>query len=176
MDRKGVIEMMETFMVLFIIFLLIGIGMYYFFTSSVKEQQTTIKEVCMLDATQMLASVIVIPDIQCSMHSRLEPYCADTAKLLYIKDSARAKALGELGACKKKIVFQRIYPKPEAKNNGTECTPNEPEACGQWTIFEPKPADIKGKASRTMSTPVSLYYPDKREFGMGRLLITTYTS
>jgi len=179
MNKKAVIEMMESFMILLVVFILIGFGMYFFFKVSVASTQESAEEMCMLDASQMLSSVLSVPEIQCSVQGALEDDCIDTVKLIAFMDSDRKKLLEGKGACLKKIEFVQVYPVPEGRKNDTECTapemrnPDFPENCGKWTLVGPE--NTKGMAARKISTPISLYYPHIREFGLGKLMLTTYT-
>jgi len=177
MSKKGVIEMMETFMILFVIFVLIGIGMYFFYKFSISSTKETAKEACMLTASEMLSSVLTTPELQCT-HQSSPKSCVDAVKILAFKNSSGIRLLKK-GPCKKKIVFQQVYPQP-GKNNNTECDANSmrsiefPTNCGKWTLVVPDAA-VKGKAERIISTPVSLYYPNKKEYGIGKLVLSVYT-
>ena len=184
-NKKGVIEMMETFMILFVIFILIGFGMYFFYKISSSSGQETHTDICITQSTGMLSSIVKMPDIQCN--GKEAEACIDIAKLAAFSegikaDKNRRKAI-ESSVCPKRITVEQAYPYPdlERKSNITNCTrmdlnnPDFPKNCGKWNVFEPATAK-NAKASRLISTPVSLYYPTKDEYGIGRLVITLYTT
>lgn len=184
-NKKGVIEMMETFMILFVVFILIGVSMFFFFKFWWGSATETHKEVCLEHGTDLLSSIARMPDISCPGSETSA--CIDTAKLLAFKaamdtgGATRRKAL-ESGVCPKTITVEQVYPEPERGKNSTECArnlmtgPDFPENCGVWSVFEPKDmAKLKNRASRKIATPVSLYYPSKDSYGIGKLVITVYT-
>jgi len=176
MKKKGVVEFMETFIIIFVVFIILGLGLFFFWKVSISETKQTAEEACMLTSYEMLLYVMEMPEIQCSIKAKPRD-CIDTAKLLSFGSTDAARALGK-GACKRNIVVKQVYPAPDARHNSTECTSNQmrdiefPKSCGQWTLAEQKE---EGKAARTISVPVSLYYPNIKEYGIGKLIITTYT-
>lgn len=178
--------MMETFMILFVVFILIGLGMFFFFKfwwGSATESQTNL---CLEHATELLSSIAKMPDISC--HGSGTTACIDTSKLVAFKaamDSggANRRKVLESGVCPKSITVEQVYPEPERGKNSTECAinlmtgPEFPENCGLWSVFEPKDtARLKNTASRKIATPVSLYYPSRDSYGIGKLVITVYTA
>jgi len=178
MAKRGMIEMMETFVVLFVVFIIIGFGMFLFYKFSMQSSKQAAQEVCVMDATQMIQSVLTIPEIQCSISGSLEN-CVDVFKLMAFNGTAKASQLGK-GGCPKKVVFKQIYPAPSPEKNATECKIGDmgsfPDSCGQWTVSAPNPSEIRNKASRQFAGPVSLYYPHLNQRGVGKLVITAYTS
>lgn len=178
--RKGIIEMMETFMVLFIIFILIGLGMYFFGKGMITSAKDTQTELCLKHGTEMMLSIANLPDINCGSGMQA---CIDTAKLEAFRgamaDKNRRKIL-ESGMCQKSIVVEQVYPEAKGKEK-INCTMQElrstdfPGNCGKWAVFEPKVKTVF-KSSNKIVTPVSLYYPNKEEYGIGRLVITVYTT
>ncbi|MBU4241902.1 MAG: hypothetical protein KKA65_02145 [Nanoarchaeota archaeon] len=179
MKKKGMIGMMETFMIIFVIFILIGFGMYFFYKFSVSSTITEAQETCELSSYEKLLATLDLPGLQCSFKASPKD-CVDTAKLRAFIDTKAAENVGTQ-ACTMKIVFKQIYPQPGIRVNDTECTPDKmrspefPESCGKWTLKVPKEELTKNKAARVSSTPVSLYYPHIKQYGIGQLEITTYT-
>ena len=181
MNKKAMIEMMETFIIIFVVFILIGFGMYMFVkfsnTSTISEAQET----CEMSSYQQLLTVLEQPGLKCTfMGSSKTRDCVDTAKLRAFIETGANEDLKNT-ACPMKVVFKQIYPKPNSRVNNTECTYNEmrspefPTSCGMWPVFVPSEKSIEGKAERVTSTPVSLYYPHIKQYGVGQLEITTYT-
>ena len=180
MKKKGVIEMMETFIIIFVIFILIGFGMFFFFKFSAVSTKETARESCILDASGMLLSALSIPEIQCSQQGTPVDGCVDTSRLTDFKNTKKAGIIAG-GACKKKIEFIQLYPEPEPGEESVECglnvmrSPDFPQNCGRWLIAEPEDEEIKNRDATPLSTPVSLYYPYKGEYGLGKMIITVYT-
>lgn len=166
--------MMETFMVLIIIVFLIFFGLFMYFKYSVSHAKQTAVEVCVQDASQMLSSVLSLPELQCSVQGVVKSNCIDTVKLLMFEKSS--KFLEGSAGCLKKIEFVQVYPKPD--KNDTECnvnnmkSPDFPLSCGKWTLTNPK--NVKNKSTRIISQPISLYYPHINQYGIGLMRITLY--
>lgn len=180
MNKRGVIEMMETFIIIFVIFIIIGFLIFFFLKFSIADTKETAEEACMQSSSLMLLSVLDMPELQCSFKSTPQD-CVDTGKLLAFIQSRESEKMAA-GMCVKKIVFKQLYPRPGSRYNSSECNlntmrdPKFPEKCGIWTVATPTEKSMKNKAARPISTPVSLYYPHKREYGLGELQITTYTT
>lgn len=184
-SKKGVIEMMETFMILFVIFILIGFGMYFFYKISISSGQETHTGVCITQAEGMLSSIVKMPDIQCN--GKETEACIDIAKLAAfaegLKSDKNRRKVIESSVCPKRIIVEQAYPYPDIERNSniTNCTrmdlnsPDFPRNCGRWNVFEPATAK-KAASSRLISTPILLYYPAKDEYGIGKLIITLYTT
>lgn len=180
--------MMETFMILFVIFILIGVGMFFFFKFWWASAEETHKEVCLEHATDLLTSIARMPDISCPGIETSA--CIDTAKLIAFmqglkdrQEGPRRKKALESGACPKTIKVEQVYPEPEDEAKAEQCgkslmsSPDFPQNCGVWNVFEPRnTANLKKMASRKIATPVSLYYPGKGSYGLGKLVITVYTA
>ena len=62
--KKGQAEMMETFMVIIVLFLIIGMGMYFFFKFSISSVKEEAKDVCILDAAKMVASASSLSELR----------------------------------------------------------------------------------------------------------------
>lgn len=181
MNRKGMIGMMETFMIIFVIFILIGFGMYFFYKVSVTSNIEAAQETCEMSSYDQLLTTLDLPGLQCSFKGASKPRdCVDTVKLRAFIDTGMADDVGS-STCTMKIVFKQLYPEPGARANGTECSSNEmrnpdfPANCDRWTLKVPNENQIRDKAARITSTPVSLYYPHIKQYGIGQLEITTYT-
>lgn len=179
MNKKGVIEMMETFMIIFVIFILIGIGMFFFFRASVSSGKEVHREVCLTQTTELISAIARLPDINC----KEKHPCLDTAKLeafMTLNTEADKKKVVESTVCKKNITIEQIYPEPDADKKGScigkQGDPTFPKNCNMWQVFSVKASDVKGKAGEAIAIPITLYYPTKDEYGMGKMVITVYTN
>ncbi len=179
MNKKGMIGMMETFMIIFVIFILIGFGMYFFYKVSVSSNIETAQEACELETYEMVLTTLELSGLKCSFNTAPKD-CVDVAKLRSFIDTGAAQDVGT-GPCTIKVVFRQVYPKPGEEAVDIECSQNEmrdpnfPENCGKWTLKVPSEEDTEGKAEAAISSAVSLYYPHQKEYGIGELEITTYT-
>ncbi|MDI6737376.1 MAG: hypothetical protein QME12_02560 [Nanoarchaeota archaeon] len=175
-NKKGVIEMMETFMIIFVIFILMGIGMFYFFKANVAGGKELHRDVCLMQTTELISAIARLPDINC----KEKHPCIDTAKLeaFASKPEAEKKKVVESTVCRKNITIEQIYPEPDEKGlcKGKQGDPNFPKNCNLWQVFSVEASKVKGKAGEAIAVPVTLYYPTKGEYGMGKMVITVYTS
>ncbi|MDD4878682.1 MAG: hypothetical protein PHO02_06660 [Candidatus Nanoarchaeia archaeon] len=175
-NKKGVIEMMETFMIIFVIFILMGIGMFFYFRASVSESKDVHREVCLTQTTELISAIAKLTDINC----KDKHPCIDTAKLeaFALKSPAEKSAVLESTVCRKNITIEQIYPAPDEKGScvGKQASPDFPKNCNTWQVFSVKASDVKGKAGEAIAIPITLYYPTKDEYGMGKMVITVYTN
>ncbi|RME55045.1 hypothetical protein D6777_01695 [Candidatus Woesearchaeota archaeon] len=176
-SSKGQIGMMESIMVIFVIFIIIGLGMYFFFKTSISQTKKVGEESCVLSTGEQLSSILNLPEIKCSTQAH-DNDCVDIAKVISYKNEPSIKNLNR-GLCKKSITFIQSYPTP--KVNDTECTEElmrsaeYPDNCDKWTLFEPGKEDIKGKKNvQILETPVSLYFPSINSYRMGKLRLKLY--
>jgi hypothetical protein len=178
-SKKGQIGMMEMFMVIFVLFIIIGLGMYYFYKFSFSNQQETAEDSCVQSTNEQLSSVLQMPEIKCSNYANDEE-CIDIVKLIAFKDEPSIETLSR-GSCKKSIIFKQIYPSIDERYKDVECgeqefrDPNFPNNCAIWNLFQPLEADIKNKNTQIiLETPVSLYFPTLNQYRIGRLELKIY--
>lgn len=175
-NKKGVIEMMETFMIIFVIFILMGIGMFFYFRASLSAGKELHRDVCLTQTTELISAIARLPDINC----KEKHPCLDTAKLeaFASKTEAEKQKVLESTVCRKNITIEQIYPEPEEKGlcKGKQSDPNFPKNCNMWQVFSVRASQVSGKAGEAIAVPVTLYYPTKDEYGMGKMVITVYTS
>jgi len=169
--KKGQIEINETLMVLFVIVVIIIIGMFVYFRFSLANVEKLGSELSEEESTILLASASALQEIRCS-----EDECVDTSKFIPFMDHLKKdneyynKLLGY-----KKIVFEQVY--PDVQSQG-ECNlelysqEDYPENCRYWVLYDNKPQKTGQKI--TISTFVSLYFPEINEHRIGRLEVTTY--
>lgn len=177
LGKKGMVEMMETFMIILVVFILIGLGMFVFFKASVSGNVETHKDVCLTQATEIMSAITQLPDINC----KEKRPCIDTLKLdafISLPETDKRNVL-ESSVCKKNITIMQLYPEPKTKGlcNGKTRDPDFPENCNLWTVFSPTKNELsklKNKAGAAIETPVTLYYPLKEEYGLGKMVITVY--
>ena len=91
-SKKAQIAMIELLMVLVILGILIGLGVYVYFTFFISSVKDTEAELEIQESNTLLAFAAGLPELQCSQ--RTDPQnCIDTIKLLsameVIKDNPR---------------------------------------------------------------------------------------
>ncbi|MEK6863955.1 MAG: hypothetical protein AABX27_01580 [Nanoarchaeota archaeon] len=172
-NKKGMIEMMESFMVIFVIFILIGMGMFVYFKVSVSSTKETHADICLSQSAKIMAAITEMPDISC----KEKHTCIDTMKLdAFIKQGNQNKVI-EGSVCPKNITIEQIYPEPEDKGlcNTRTTDPEFYKKCNTWSVFKPLTKVKSTWASRNIETAVSLYYPATDTYGIGKLRITVYS-
>ena len=169
--KKGQIQLNETIMVLFVIVIILFVGLFVYYKysiASIKETAATLTEE---ETTILLATLPTLPELRCD-----EGTCLDTAKFLPFKQLTETKQLQYaqlLGA--KTITIEQVYPPMTIE---TMCTLNHykqftyPNNCNKWILYENKPA--KYTNNPTISTTVSLYFPELQEYRIGRMYIEVY--
>ncbi|MFA5887196.1 MAG: hypothetical protein WC852_00610 [Candidatus Nanoarchaeia archaeon] len=176
LHKKGMIEMMESFMVIFVIFILIGMGIFVYFKVSVSSTQETHADICLSQSAKIMAAITEIPDISC----KEKHTCIDAMKLdafIQLEQKEKNKVL-EGSVCPKNITIEQIYPdEPEAKGpcKGLTNSPDFYKKCKTWSVFRPLTTVKSTWASRNIETAVSLYYPATDTYGIGKLRITVYS-
>lgn len=168
---KGQIHLQETFFVLLLVVLLIFMGIFLyakFFSGSLQQRADTLSE---REATLFLARFSSLAEVRCS-----DKPCLDTSKffpfqsLIQQHRTTYTQLLGN-----QKISVEEVYPVPLSP---TPCTralylqPSYPGSCSQWTLYEQRPTTMK--QTMTLSTVVSLYYPEKDLYTLGKLTVEVY--
>lgn len=174
-SKKAQTDFMETFMVLAIIFILLAIGIYFFFKFSISSTRAAAEETCIQTSSQMLQLVASMPEIKCTKQG-FEDDCIDTSKLIaYQKAEKKEKLTG--GNCPKSISFEILYPQPE--ENAT-CAERDyqsldfPDNCNTIDLYTPPESMTKGKGKVLIQAITSLYFPEKEEYRLARLTIGAY--
>ena len=169
--KKGQIQLNETIMVLFVIVIILFVGLFVYYKYSIASIQETAATLSEEETTILVASLPVLPELRCD-----EGTCLDTAKFLPFKQLTETKQLQYaqlLGA--KTITIEQVYPPMTTE---TLCTLNSyqqfsyPNNCKTWVLYDNKPT--KYSSNPTLSTTVSLYFPEIDEYRIGRMHIEVY--
>lgn len=175
-SKKGMIGMMETILIIFVIFIIIGLGMYFFFKFYAGSIEERAQQTCMLTSTQQLLSITNMPQIQCSFQSIPQQNCIDIYKLWAFSQSRDVHLLRE-GNCPKEVHFEIIYPKPSANKTcdlQDILNPNFPDNCNLIELYTPPEQMVRNRGKIILTTPVSLYFPEKSLTIVGKLIIGAY--
>jgi hypothetical protein len=156
--KTAEIQMHETILVIFIITIIIGIGLFVFYQYNSKMLEQTKLEYEQTKAYNLLAILPNDPRLQYSELGNPEN-SLDTLKLLNAN-------LGDLG--EKEITIKQLYPRIDNSSCTTKTYPN----CNSYLIYSKKLS--KSKNINIISTPVSLYFPFTKEFKPGLLEIKWY--
>ncbi len=162
--KKAQMQILETIFVLIVVFLILGVGLYYFYDAYFKDIREGGEKIETTAGSVLLSLIPSMPEIRCSTGLNDEE-CVDVLKLFafvqYLEN--RKTEYAPLFAGKTIRIIQ-AYPKTESG----ECTAEKisqlafPENCNTFTLY----AD-GGK--RIVSVPVSLYYPEKDAHYIGKL-------
>ena len=177
MKRKGQSEMMETFMVIIVLFIIIGVGMYFFFKFSIASTKEEAQDVCILDAAKMVASASSLPELRCSVSGHESTrICVDLLKAIAAKkvNSTSFRSI----TCPRDVTLEIIYPEP---GKGAECTERKvteadfPRNCANVTIYKAPQGLLKGKTGPILNSAfISIYVPTSDRYIVGRLKIGSY--
>lgn len=167
--RKGQIHMAESVMVImvFVVILVIGLVFYFQFRSDSLNELGS--EISLKSSESLLGVLTSIPEIKCS-EKLSESDCVDSAKLIAMKGVVNkyrdryTKLFNN-----RKVSVEILYPKPDVIK---ECTQKEynlvifPKNCNEFVLYEPF-----SPSTKSISVPISLYFPSSDSYGVGRLKV-----
>jgi hypothetical protein len=156
--KKAEIQMHETILVILIITIIIGLGLFVFYRYYLNSLEQTKLEYEQLKIYDLLATFPNHPLLQYTYHGNPEN-SFDTLKLLNLN-------LDNLG--EKEITIKQIYPKKQE----IKCTTLNYPNCNSYLVYSKKLS--KSKNINIISTPVSLYFPLTKEYYPGLLEIKWY--
>jgi len=169
--KKAQLEMNETIMVLFAVFIILGIGFFLYYKFAYQGLRSLGSEITEEESSILLVSVASLPEIGCD-----KDVCLDAAKLSVFK----AFSSNNLDYYKKKWGFRKIWVEqvyPVIKDN-RECSPTQynsldyPDNCKYWILYENKPSRPEEKI--LVSSVYPLYFPEKDKYRIARLNIEVY--
>ena len=157
--KKAELQMQETILVIFIVTIIIGMGLYTFYQFQIKSIEDYRSELEQNRNLILLSTLQNSPELSYSYLGD-EKNALDTIKLL-------DNNLNELGL--KEITVKLIYPEDEDKL----CGKNNYPKCNKYVVYENKP--IKVNSVEIISIPISLYYPYSDEYKAGVLELKSYS-
>lgn len=163
-SKKGQIGMLETLMILVIIGIIIGIGIYLVYIGVIKEAEETADELSAQERNVLLAVIGKLPEINCAKDN-----CIDTTKLVAANSIIKANKdyyVEMLGF--RTVNIEVLYPEKNAIN----CNDNNYPDCGVFKLYENKKKNFKFNPK--MSVIVSLHYPAESKYKAGRLILEEY--
>ena len=164
--QLGTIEMI---MVLLVVIILIVIGIVFyskFFLKSIEEKGEALTQ---QKIDVLLASLASMPELQCSFRTS-DRNCIDMSKVVALKDhidNYKSYYTDLFGF--KNIKIELLYP----KENDAICDItksrdlNYPNNCNLWIIYN----NIISGEKAIVSTPISMYFPNTKEYRVGKLII-----
>jgi hypothetical protein len=167
---RGQVELNETLLVLFIIVVIILLGIFFYFRFSLARVDTIADALQEQKGTVLLARAHRLQELRCSQYD-----CLDTSKFIPFQESAQREwdyYTSVLGTSSLRI--EQLYP---SRGQGdcslaTYTHAFYPENCGTWIVYDHRPSVVKQKI--VMSKVVSLYFPELREYRLGRLEVVSY--
>jgi len=164
-SKKSQIGMMETILVMLIFFIMLFMGLYYYSSFRGKGIQQEGEELLTQQQEVLLASISSMPELECNNKN-----CIDATKLIAIKtiiNDYKSEYIPLFGF--KKIEVELLYPKNQEQQ--IVCTPqNYPDNCNFFPIYSN--LNPNKKSEKTISTPISLYFPSKNQYKLAKLSIT----
>lgn len=169
-SKRGQLQIQETILAIFIFIVLIMFGLVFFYrvqsasiTGDFNEFQ---KEKLSVD----FITLGDLPEFSCSK-AGIKESCIDTGKLIVFVGMNSTKETRDYYFDRfgyKTITISEVYP----TNNSIRCSTSKLTDCGVWVVYDKKPNKVTSKIVR--DTPVSLYLPDKDEYGIGILVVEAY--
>jgi len=171
LNNKGQLQIQETILVIFIFIILIMFGLVFFY----KVQSASIaNEFNSFQLNKLSIDFITLgdlPEFSCSK-AGIKESCIDSTKLIAfiaLNNDEKYKNYYFERFGYKNITIYQIYP----GTNKNMCGLGRITDCGVWEIYSKKPNErISTKIVR--DTPVSLYFPDTDEYGIGILVVEAY--
>ena len=166
--KRGQIQIQETILVIFIFTIIIIVGMSVFFRiqeNSIKQEYRDFK------IKQKSNFILTLPGSSDFVYTKngLKADAIDVTKLFALKELVTRKPqtyftkYGYLN-----ITIYEVYPERKTK----ECKDvNDLGECGVWNIYSKIPEQGRPIIKRT---PVSIYYPNTREYSIGVMVIGMY--
>ncbi|MFH0936341.1 MAG: hypothetical protein V1815_01525 [Candidatus Woesearchaeota archaeon] len=163
-STKAQLEMTETLIVLIIFFIILIISIFFYYQYSIGNIREKGEDALTTSSSVLLSSISSLPDISCNKDN-----CIDIVKLLAFVDDNKDYPIFD----KKTITIEQVYPQPTSDKL---CTPilyqqmNFPLNCKKFILHKA----IETQNKQIISTPISLYYPQNKQYGIGKLIIEVY--
>jgi len=157
MNKKGIVQLQESILVMFFIMIIIAMGLiifYRFSLSSVHNYEDEYRD------QQLLSLLITLPNDFGYSYLGDSKNAIDTTKLFN----------QDLDYGFKKIKIQQVYP---VISDEIKCTPNSyPNNCNTFVVYDRTSDRFKNKLIE--SIPISLYYPLDNKYRAGKLIVEYY--
>lgn len=170
-STKGQVQLNETFLVLFILIILLFLGLFFyskFMVRSLQEQADTLNE---QETTALLARITSLAELRCS-----DKACLDTSKFLPFQTLAQQRRTTYTVLFgNQKITVEELYPVPASDAVCTKSLylqTSYPGNCSRWILYEQQLVSLI--STQKVSTVVSLYYPEQDLYTLGRLTLEVY--
>ncbi|MEK6932346.1 MAG: hypothetical protein AABW56_00965 [Nanoarchaeota archaeon] len=157
--KKAELQMQETILVIFIVTIIIGIGIFTFYQLQLKSIDNSRIELEQNRDLILLATLKNSPKFSYTYLGN-EENAIDTLKLLNSK-------LANKGF--KEITIKQVY--PDAQN--ALCNKQNYPNCNNYVVYSKKPSKIT--STYIISTPVSLYFPYTNEYKAGVIEAKSYS-
>jgi len=168
--KKAQIQFMEMIFVLLTLVVIIFIGMFFYFSFSIKGIEEKGAQFIDIDATTISDSIIGLPELTCG------PACVDTMKVLVFKpetDPSYYKSLFKDG--KMRITLEKVYPPLTSSAVNLVVCDNinyYTGDCNSFIVYNVN--KLPAQAKEIVQNTVSLYYPITNSYGFGLIKIEVY--
>lgn len=170
-NKKGQLQIQETILAVFIFIVLIMFGLIFFY----KVQSASIKQDFDKFQRERLEMDFItlgdLPEFSCSK-AGIKESCIDTSKLIVFSELSSKGGLKQYYFERfgyKNITIYQVYP---ARSSNNICDSGILANCGIWEVYVKKSTKSNGKDVYT--TPVSLYFPERDDYGIGLMVVEVY--
>ena len=113
--KKGQVNLMETVAVLFIFFLLVTFGLFFYYSFQKGAIETQREEILMMRAMETTSYSLELPELYCSRaEAEAEGHCFEVGKLKHANDTINGNRDYYFDIFSyAKIVVHQVYPEPK---------------------------------------------------------------
>jgi len=167
--KKAQIRMMETISVLLVFMILLTFIVLFYITVARGTSETSADEESDLRAVQVAQLIGTLPEFQCSFNNIINENCFDVLKMESFISYTNESGPYEDGI----TALSRDYFDLFTYSHIT-VTQVYPYSNTPWVIYSREPS-LDRFESRTIFTPISIYYPQDNLYTFGILNVTVYS-
>ena len=156
MNKKGIVQLQESILVMFFIMVIIALSLVVFYRFSLNSIHAYEDE---YRDQQLLSLLITFPNDFGYSYLGDDKNAVDTSKLFNLN----------LDYGFKKITIQQVYP---VISDSIECKSENYPNCNTFIVYDVTSSLFKNKLIE--SIPVSLYFPLDNEYKAGKLIVEYY--
>lgn len=155
--------MFETVGVLIVFFILLGMGIVFYYNMQQQSILEAAEEQAQLRSVSIAQQVSFLPELECSRNGVPEENCIDLIKLQKAYPHMRANMAQYYDLfLHSKITLEKIYPSPQI-----------------WQIYDsPSPEavqDPRGVSTKRIFVPISLYDPSQDTYSYAVMDVAVYS-
>jgi len=157
MNKKGMVQLQESILVMFFVMIIIIMGLIVFYKFSLNSLHNYEME---YREQQLLSSLISFPSKFGYTYLGSSNNAIDTSKL---------KLYNDLNYGFRKVIIKQVYP---VSSDDIECNAQNYPNCNTFIVYNKQSPILKNVLIESM--PISLYYPLTDQYNAGKLTIQIY--